>query len=638
MVLLTLLNYRGASSSASFQDLLTWGLIALSLFFVSAGFVRGDAAHLTPWFAEGPGWRGALSVFMTTPFWFAGFNTIPQLMEEKAPGVPLEVVGRTLLLAIAAAGVFDCMVVLATSMTMPWPQLVRLDLPAASAFAAGLHSPLLAKTVLAAALLGLLTTWNAVFLCASRVLFSLSRARLLPRAFERIHGSYGSPSIAVVFTGVVASGLVLLGRGALLHLVNVAATCLASCFLMTSLAVVRLRSMSPEADRPYSVPGGRSTAVAAACGSLFMLLLSLQLPYRGAGGKIPIEWVLFASWAVAGVGFWILGRSIRESMTGAERRKRILGSQVPQVDDERVEVHGRGSGRRGHRPQLGIRFRPRGLHNSAVRPGPSARGRALAWLNGRGRTSSRPLSCHDRLAEALEGVEYVQESGPEKLASKKAIFGELDRLAPTDAILASSTSALDMSDIAEGLPRAGRTIVAHPVNPPHVIPVVEILPGKRTAIDVVARTRAFLSAVGQSPVLLNFYVPGFLLNRMQAALVREAIHLVECGAADVEAVDAVIRDGLGLRWALLGPFGVANTNADGGIREYFGRYGALVRGAHGRSRRDALLRSGADRKARTRDRRHDESASKRRPRMAGSPDSQDQGFETGGSRAAGRFP
>jgi 3-hydroxyacyl-CoA dehydrogenase len=161
--------------------------------------------------------------------------------------------------------------------------------------------------------------------------------------------------------------------------------------------------------------------------------------------------------------------------------------------------------------------------------------------------------------------------------AKRAIFTELDRFAPPDAILASSTSALDMSDIAEGLPGAGRTIVAHPVNPPHVIPVVEILPGKRTTTDVVARTRAFLSAVGQSPVLLKLYVPGFLLNRMQAALVREAIHLVECGAADVDAVDAVIRDGLGLRWALLGPFGVANTNADGGIREYFGRYGDSYR-------------------------------------------------------------
>jgi amino acid transporter len=208
---------------------------------------------------------------------------------------------------------------------MPWQELLDLELPAASAFEAGLHSPLLAKTVLVAALLGLLTTWNAVFLCASRVLFSLGRARILPPAFGRIHGVFGSPSVAVVFSGLVAAVLVLMGREALLHLVNVAATCLASGFLLTSLGVIRLRKTHPDSDRPYRVPGGRITAAAGASGSLLMLLLSLYLPYRGAGGKFPIEWMVFLAWAVAGVAFWLMGASIREKMSDSERRTRILG-------------------------------------------------------------------------------------------------------------------------------------------------------------------------------------------------------------------------------------------------------------------------------------------------------------------------
>jgi L-gulonate 3-dehydrogenase len=119
---------------------------------------------------------------------------------------------------------------------------------------------------------------------------------------------------------------------------------------------------------------------------------------------------------------------------------------------------------------------------------------------------------------------------------------------------------------------AHRCVVAHPVNPPHIVPVVEVLPGKETNPEVVRRTTAFLKSVGQKPVLMNYYVKDFLLNRMQAALVREAIQLVEHGVANVDAVDTVIRDGLGLRWALMGPFGVANTNADGGVREYFTRF------------------------------------------------------------------
>jgi 3-hydroxyacyl-CoA dehydrogenase len=200
--------------------------------------------------------------------------------------------------------------------------------------------------------------------------------------------------------------------------------------------------------------------------------------------------------------------------------------------------------------------------------------KALEWidqdLEARGRAF---ISTHTRLSDALDGAGYVQESGPEDIEIKKAVYRDLDQAADPQTILGSSTSAHDMSEIAAGLAGANRCIVAHPVNPPHVIPVVEILPGVKTDPDVVTRTRDFMTSVGQTPVLMNFYVPAFLLNRMQAAVIREAVSLVESGVADVDAVDAVIRDGLGLRWALMGPFGVANTNADGGIREYFTRYG-----------------------------------------------------------------
>ncbi len=206
--------------------------------------------------------------------------------------------------------------------------------------------------------------------------------------------------------------------------------------------------------------------------------------------------------------------------------------------------------------------------------------RAMAWHDDErvraGSPGPAPIVA-ESLGEALRGVDWVQESGPEALDAKQAIYRELDMWAPREAILASSTSTLDMTQIAEGLAGAARCIVAHPVNPPHVVPAVEVLGGVATSAAVVERTCEVLRAVGQVPVLMHRYVRGFLLNRMQAALVREAVHLVQSGVADVDAVDAVIRDGLGLRWALMGPFGVANTNADGGAREYFTRYGASFR-------------------------------------------------------------
>jgi 3-hydroxyacyl-CoA dehydrogenase len=216
-------------------------------------------------------------------------------------------------------------------------------------------------------------------------------------------------------------------------------------------------------------------------------------------------------------------------------------------------------------------------------PQPAALSAAIAWhareaahdTAARGPERATPagrLTPMATLRDAVAAVDYVQESGPETLAAKRAIFAELDRAAPPLAVLASSTSALDMSAIAEGLTGARRCIVAHPVNPPHVVPAVEVLGGSGTSSETVERTVGILGAVGQSPVVLARYVPGFLVNRLQMALVREALSLLAQGVATADAIDAVIRDGLGLRWALLGPFGVANTNADGGVREYLTRY------------------------------------------------------------------
>jgi L-gulonate 3-dehydrogenase len=187
----------------------------------------------------------------------------------------------------------------------------------------------------------------------------------------------------------------------------------------------------------------------------------------------------------------------------------------------------------------------------------------------------RILSCvrsEGGLAEAVAGADYVQESAPENIAAKKALFVELDRLAPSEAILASSSSALDINEIAAGLPGERRCLIAHPFNPPHLIPVVEVLGAVRTDPVVLDRALGMLAACGQIPVRLNRYVPGFLGNRLQAAIMREALHLVESGVADALAVDAVIRDGLALRWATIGNFGANHSNADQGIAGYFERY------------------------------------------------------------------
>lgn len=229
-------------------------------------------------------------------------------------------------------------------------------------------------------------------------------------------------------------------------------------------------------------------------------------------------------------------------------------------------------------------FTRAGCLTTAWDPNPQTVAGAVAWHNdevhrergngvpNNGASDGTLVPC-TTLAEALDGAAYVQESGPETLDEKRAIYAELDALAPPAAILASSTSTIDMTEIARGLKGASRCIVAHPVNPPHVVPAVEVLGGHDTSPAVVEATTALLRSAGQIPIVLRSFVPGFVLNRLQAALVREAVYLLERGVADADAIDAVVRDGLGLRWAILGVFGVANTNADGGVREYFERFG-----------------------------------------------------------------
>ena len=180
------------------------------------------------------------------------------------------------------------------------------------------------------------------------------------------------------------------------------------------------------------------------------------------------------------------------------------------------------------------------------------------------------------LAGALEGAELVQESGPEVLAIKRELFARLDALAAPGVILASSSSALMASAFAEGLPGAARCLVGHPVNPPHLVPVVEIAPAPFTDPAVTARARDIYARAGQVPVVLKREIDGFILNRLQAVVLAESLRLIEQGYVDVQGLDDTIRHGLGRRWAFMGPMETINLNAPGGAGDYLTRYGQMM--------------------------------------------------------------
>ena len=188
------------------------------------------------------------------------------------------------------------------------------------------------------------------------------------------------------------------------------------------------------------------------------------------------------------------------------------------------------------------------------------------------------ISAAATLAECVEGCIHVQENGPERLIPKQELFAELDRLCPPEVVLASSTSGIPASEFTGNLRGQSRCLVAHPVNPPYLVPVVEIVGAPWTTANAVARTRALMLRVGQVPVVALKETRGFVLNRLQAALVAEAFRLVRDGVMSVEDVDACVKDGLGLRWSFMGPFETIDLNAPGGVADYAERFGPLMGG------------------------------------------------------------
>jgi len=179
---------------------------------------------------------------------------------------------------------------------------------------------------------------------------------------------------------------------------------------------------------------------------------------------------------------------------------------------------------------------------------------------------------------ALDGVTHIQENTPEKLDIKISVFKMLDDAAPKDAVIASSTSALLPSAFTAHVAGRHRCLVVHPINPPYLIPAAELVPAPWTSQETVDRTTALFRSIGQAPLVMKREIDGFIMNRLQGALLEEAFRLVDEGYASPEDVDIGIRDGLALRWTFMGPFETIDLNAPAGVRDYVERYEGIYSG------------------------------------------------------------
>lgn len=183
------------------------------------------------------------------------------------------------------------------------------------------------------------------------------------------------------------------------------------------------------------------------------------------------------------------------------------------------------------------------------------------------------LSFHTTAAGAVAGADFVQESVPERIAIKHALYAEIEPALKSGAIVASSASGLTLSEMQAGWQDPANFVLGHPFNPPHLIPLVEVMGNDRTRLAAVPEAEEFYRLVGKVTIRVNREVPGHVANRLQAALWREAIHLVKTGVASVEDVDTAVWAGPGLRWAAMGPTMLFHLGAgEGGLAAFCERY------------------------------------------------------------------
>lgn len=194
-------------------------------------------------------------------------------------------------------------------------------------------------------------------------------------------------------------------------------------------------------------------------------------------------------------------------------------------------------------------------------------------LNGQAATTvAARIGAVETLAETLHGATWLQENAPERLDVKRELWERLDAMADPALVMASSTSALLPSAFSAGLPGAARCMVAHPINPPHLIPSVELVPSEWTSPEAMRRAEQVMRGIGQEPIVTTREIDGFVVNRLQGALMEEAFRLVADGICGPDDIDVALKHGLALRWSFMGMFETIDLNAPGGVADYIRRY------------------------------------------------------------------
>jgi amino acid transporter len=297
-------NYVGARGAGRLQALTTGGKILLSACFIVAGLRVANTAYSKPLFvadAAGSVWPGIISVVTIAPFWFSGFNAISQTLGERSRKVSAKRAANMIIISLAAAWAFYSLVLVSMSLIMPRQELLSYPLPTAAAFQAAFRSPVIGNIVLFAGLLGLVSTWNALFFSATRILLVLAADGFVSPTFRILHRRFGSPKNAIIFLGILIPILALLGKGVIGPLLSSFSIVMAGIYAMVCIGVIILRRRA--GVQILSAGAHKVVLPYLALGACVLIeLFALLEPLRAwRQGRFPVEWLMLLAWGSWGI-------------------------------------------------------------------------------------------------------------------------------------------------------------------------------------------------------------------------------------------------------------------------------------------------------------------------------------------------
>lgn len=326
-IVIIIINYRGIEYVTKVQNLLTIALFIITIIAVVTSIFIGSFQNILPFVAQTPKnpdgsiIRGLFSVIAITPFFYSGFDTIPQGIEEHNESTNSKAISKTILLSIVAASVFYVFVILAVSMVMPWQNTLGMSIPASEVYKTGLKSPIVSKLILIGALCGLITTLNSFYVAGARVLLTLGRAKFIDEAFSNIHPKYKTPYFSNTVIAIITLLGPFVGKKLLSPIINICSLGFMIAWLMVCLSSIKLKSESHVESNMKSMTCLRYLSV----GLSTLMIMILILPSSPGALKWPFEWGLVGVWTIIGIILYIISNSRGSIISKEERQKQVMG-------------------------------------------------------------------------------------------------------------------------------------------------------------------------------------------------------------------------------------------------------------------------------------------------------------------------